>query len=358
MSRANDLELQELFIISQINGIFTIGMTVTTGFEWQAVDECREKLKPTTGIVKRRGKIYCNVSLDQFLKVQEMRSVDNIYIIADVSTFNFITSEKEGNFELIRDAVQNNMGLEKHLNAWKIATHFRGILYPTEEEFNSAHASHKTRKEQFNDNTTVNNRSKKRGQDPSTVQENSILKFRVTCERTGEHAFESGEVAKHVGAVLQDKYHWLVDLIAYHLEVVCHLISEEFIVGLRVTTESKHRRNISHFGPTTLRATVCYNLLRLAHPKLGDVVIDPMCGGGSIPIEAAMAYPESYIFCGDHHSKAVNRAKCNIDDMRNKGTIDVLQWNASKIPLRSSCIDIFVTDMSWVELQKLEPAVW
>lgn len=39
------------------------------------------------------------------------------------------------------------------------------------------------------------------------------------------------------------------------------------------------------FGPTTLRATVCYNLLRLAHPNPGDIIIDPMCGSGSIPIE-------------------------------------------------------------------------
>lgn len=57
------------------------------------------------------------------------------------------------------------------------------------------------------------------------------------------------------------------------------------MLNLRVTSESKHRRNIVHFGPTTLRATVCYNLLRLAKPKPGDIIIDPMCGSGSIPIE-------------------------------------------------------------------------
>ena len=60
------------------------------------------------------------------------------------------------------------------------------------------------------------------------------------------------------------------------------------VVSLRVTHESKHRRNITHFGPTTLRATVCYNLLTLARPRIGDVIVDPMCGGGSIPIEVEL----------------------------------------------------------------------
>jgi 23S rRNA G2445 N2-methylase RlmL len=55
--------------------------------------------------------------------------------------------------------------------------------------------------------------------------------------------------------------------------------------GITLTKESKHHRNINFFGPTTLRATICYSMLRLAQPKAGDIVIDPLCGGGSIPIE-------------------------------------------------------------------------
>jgi 23S rRNA G2445 N2-methylase RlmL len=60
--------------------------------------------------------------------------------------------------------------------------------------------------------------------------------------------------------------------------------------GIALTKESKHRRNINFFGPTTLRATICYNMLRLAQPKAGDIIIDPMCGGGSIPIEVWLLF--------------------------------------------------------------------
>lgn len=51
-----------------------------------------------------------------------------------------------------------------------------------------------------------------------------------------------------------------------------------------------HHRNIINFGPTTLRSTICYNLLKLANPKTGDIIVDPMCGGGSIPIEVLHIY--------------------------------------------------------------------
>lgn len=51
-----------------------------------------------------------------------------------------------------------------------------------------------------------------------------------------------------------------------------------------------HRRNISHFGITTLRSTISYNLLQVAEPKVGEVVMDPLCGSGSIPIEVRRVF--------------------------------------------------------------------
>ncbi|CAL1685252.1 unnamed protein product [Lasius platythorax] len=191
----------------------------------------------------------------------------------------------------------------------------------------------------------LENKGKKRGQDPSESKESDILRYRVTCERNGKHAFESKDIARITGEVVQDKYHWVVDLTKYHLEVVCKLIDDLLITHLRVTHESKHRRNIASFGPTTLRSTICYNLLRLANPKPGDIIIDPMCGGGSIPIEATLAYPYSYVLCGDNDSRAVDRTKSNMNASTAGCKIDLVQWTASKLPFKDSFIDIIVTDM-------------
>lgn len=50
----------------------------------------------------------------------------------------------------------------------------------------------------------------------------------------------------------------------WFLQVLLNIHNEEMVVGIALTEESLHRRNISHFGPTTLRSTLCYGMLRLA----------------------------------------------------------------------------------------------
>ncbi|KAG5307653.1 THUM3 protein, partial [Pseudoatta argentina] len=345
--------------------IFTIGVTVDTGFEWEAIDECKEKLGKDVRVVKQRGRIYFNIDWDEFPKVQEMRSIDHIFIVADNGNLSF-TNDKESDLLHIRsynlDILSNSDKIwKKTLEAWKCATSFKGKLYPTTEEHVEAKKEdlvaktemlelrnkEKEKKDPYDWDVSEmkEEKGKKKGQDPSKSQENDILKYRVTCERNGKHAVESKDVARVIGEVLQDKFHWLVDLSMYHLEIVCKLINDQLITHLRVTHKSKHHRNIVNFGPTTLRSTICYNLLKLANPKLGDIIVDPMCGGGSIPIEATLAFPHSYVLCGDNDSRATDRTKSNMDASAVACKIDLVQWTASKLPFKDSFVDIIVTDM-------------
>ncbi|XP_043282486.1 THUMP domain-containing protein 3-like isoform X2 [Venturia canescens] len=317
---------------------------ILVGLEWQAVDECRRKFHTGIYVVKERGKIYFNVMIDEFHKVQEMRSIDNIFIVADIREFIFTKNDKEADLAIIKSTVSNYMHLNKYLDAWKKTCRFTGKIYPTIEEWKEAVNHCQVAKEIIGQNSVLS-KGRKRGCDPSLAKDKTVLSFRVTCERAGTHTFESSEVANAVGGELQDKYHWIVDLTMYHLEVVCKVMQDEMTLSLRVTHESKHRRNITHFGPTTLRATVCYNLLQLAQPKCGEIIIDPMCGGGSIPIEAALAFPDTYVMCGDNHDKAVDRTRMNIAALSERHKIDLLKWSIAKLPFKDSYIDVFVTDM-------------
>lgn len=43
---------------------------------------------------------------------------------------------------------------------------------------------------------------------------------------------------------------------------VCFSIGDDMSIGLALNKESKYKRSISHFGPTTLRSTIAYGLLR------------------------------------------------------------------------------------------------
>lgn len=177
-----------------------------------------------------------------------MRSIDHIFIVADNGTLSF-TNDKESdllsvsNYNL--DVLSNSDNKwKKTLEAWKCATNFKGKLYPTLEEYTAVKekglldiivkaamtAVHNKEKEEkdpldWDVSEMKEEKGKKRGQDPSKSEESDILKYRVTCERTGKHAIESKDVARVIGEVLQDKFHWLVDLSTYHLEIVCKLMN-------------------------------------------------------------------------------------------------------------------------------------
>ena len=45
-------------------------------------------------------------------------------------------------------------------------------------------------------------------------------------------------------------------------QVLLNIANNEMVIGVALTEESLHRRNITHFGPTTLRSTLAYGMLR------------------------------------------------------------------------------------------------
>lgn len=176
----------------------------------------------------------------------------------------------------------------------------------------------------------------------------NILKFRATCNRVGEHSFSSMEAAACFGGALQDKFDWSVNLSNFDLNVILNINSNNCYVCSAITAKSLHRRNITHFGYTTLRSTLCYNMVRLAEPTKGEIIVDPLCGGGSIPIEGALGFPYTFHVCGDNNDKAMKRTLANvtyINQNEKQLMVDPVQWSARSLPLKDSSVDICVTDL-------------
>ena len=59
-----------------------------------------------------------------------------------------------------------------------------------------------------------------------------------------------------------------------------------------------------------------------------------MCGGGSIPIEGALAYQQGFFLAGDNHDLAAERTANNLKVFDHKLQADSLQWDVTNIPLR------------------------
>ncbi|VDP39787.1 unnamed protein product [Heligmosomoides polygyrus] len=167
------------------------------------------------------------------------------------------------------------------------------------------------------------------------VQLSSVC--RVTCNRAGEkshHSFSSMDAARALGGRINHIFGWRPDMENFDMEVLLNIRNDTMLVMVALNRESLFKRNVSAFGPTTLRSTICYCML--LHPQM---ILDPMCGGGSVPLEAALSFPGCLFIGTDVHTKALERCS------ENKVRLDY-----SKVKLNS--VD---TSASWLFLCK---TVW
>lgn len=115
----------------------------------------------------------------------------------------------------------------------------------------------------------------------------------VRAHRSGNHPFNSPDVAERIGRALLDRFRQRrgnrpeVDLERPDIVIRAYLRDERLLVGIDLGDGPlDRRRDRSHFHPAPLNATVAHAMLREAGWGEGFLV-DPMCGSGTIPLEAA-----------------------------------------------------------------------
>ncbi|XP_020647070.2 tRNA (guanine(6)-N(2))-methyltransferase THUMP3 [Pogona vitticeps] len=379
--------------------VVTIGATVPTGFELTAADEVQEKLGSKSLISKDRGKIYFKIPVTNLPQVHKLRSVDNLFVVVqEFSDFQFQESKEEALKDL-EDLVKT-LPWTDPLEVWKLNTSLKKRKTKWKKGNQKSNAKKEKPEDAIDEEGAVSNElsdpvpsvsESAEVQDPGSTDEmlpeeeedlsdskeditsngenkngsgdckkhemkDEPLKFRVTCNRAGDnHSFKSNEAARDFGGAVQDFFQWKADMTNFDVEVLLNIHNNEVVVGIALTEESLHRRNITHFGPTTLRSTLAYGMLRFCDPQPADIIIDPMCGTGAIPIEGAAEWPNCYHLAGDNHSLAIKRTANNISYIlkqlqSEKGTspskpIDCIQWDSCNLPLRTGSVDVVVTDM-------------
>ena len=262
--------------------LITIEASCVTGFELAATYEVKRKLG-IENVHEIMGRVVFDIPLSKLNQVMKLRTIDNIWVIIGAkSDFDFSLSEEES-IKNISDFTLNHLLWNKGLKAWNSVFEF----YENLEDFQA---------------------------EKRPKLEDKIPKFRCTCYRTGEnvHKFSSMDVAKNVGGQIQEKFQWSVKMKDFDIEVVVNIDSNQAYFGIGLTHQSLYKRNIEHFGPTTLRATICASMLELADIQPGEIVVDPMCGGGSIPIEGAVAFKNGFFLAGDYHDLASQRTGNNL----------------------------------------------
>ena len=138
--------------------------------------------------------------------------------------------------------------------------------------------------------------------------------FRVTTERTGNHEFRSTDVQRVAGAAVFRRYGTRVDLERFDVNLRVDLYGDHLVAGIERTRGSLGNRiRRSKALRSSLKPTVAVAMLRLvgAHRGAG-LLVDPMCGTGTIPIEARGINPALEVRASDWDDETVEVARDTI----------------------------------------------
>ncbi|XP_056340635.1 THUMP domain-containing protein 2 isoform X2 [Oenanthe melanoleuca] len=160
--------------------------------------------------------------------------------------------------------------------------------------------------------------SKGSGENPA-VNEKLGFSFRVSCRC-------SGAIAKTLTS-----------------QIFVHLNDIHSVVGIPLfRLPLANREYIKTAG---LRSTVAWAMASLAEISAGALVLDPMCGLGTILLEAAKEWPEACYWGADISDSQLDGADGNIRSAGLMDKIELLKASVKALPLPSESFDSVISDI-------------
>jgi 23S rRNA G2445 N2-methylase RlmL len=172
--------------------------------------------------------------------------------------------------------------------------------------------------------------------------------YRLVTQMTGEHGYRRKDAAKALAQGLAGKLpaSWRPAEENAAVEVWLTIHGATAVCGLRLSDRTmRHRSYKLEHLPASLRPTLAAALVRLADAGPTQVVLDPMCGAGTIlaeQLEASRARRQRVqVWGGDLDQGAVRAAAANL---RRLGSASLARWDAARLPLPAACVDRVVSN--------------
>ena len=109
--------------------------------------------------------------------------------------------------------------------------------------------------------------------------------FKVNTKRIGDHEFSSMDISIEIGKDLEGE----PDFKSPEVIVYVFINQDEASISIDLIGFDSSKRNYKIFNhPQSIKGNVAFSLLMFAGYKKDRIVIDPFCGTGPIPIEAAL----------------------------------------------------------------------
>ncbi|XP_053567886.1 THUMP domain-containing protein 2 [Bombina bombina] len=171
------------------------------------------------------------------------------------------------------------------------------------------------------------------------------ITFRVSCRCTGANGriFTAQEVGKVIGLCLMKHFGWKSDLRMPLLEVFVHLNDNYTVVGLPIMRHPLASRE--YIQRTGLRSTTAWAMTSLAEVSPGFIVLDPMCGVGTILLEAAQEWPGVHFLGIDVNDSQLKSAVHNTKTAALTHSIEFLKGSILGLPIRSEYVDVLISDI-------------
>ncbi|XP_013873027.1 THUMP domain-containing protein 2 [Austrofundulus limnaeus] len=171
------------------------------------------------------------------------------------------------------------------------------------------------------------------------------VSFRVNSKCSGSLArcLSAQEVSKVMGAGLSKLLGWKVDLKNPQLEINVSLNDDYYLLGIPLTRSPLANRG--YIKTTGLRSTVAWAMASLAQIQPGFSVVDPMCGVGTILIEAAQEHKDACFLGVDIDDGQLQKANENIAFAELGSRVHILKASSMALPLPSSSVDAVVCDL-------------
>jgi tRNA (guanine6-N2)-methyltransferase len=173
--------------------------------------------------------------------------------------------------------------------------------------------------------------------------------FRLVTQMEGHHGYLRRDAGKYFARGLAGKFpdSWKPAEENAAIEFWLTIDNATAVSGVRLSDRSmRHRTYKLEHRPASLRPTVAAAMVRLAEIKPRHVVLDPMCGAGTLLAEYLAAVSKIRAekppaAGGDLDAGAVRAASVNLSKL---GSTRLARWDATRLPLGDATVDRVISN--------------
>lgn len=173
------------------------------------------------------------------------------------------------------------------------------------------------------------------------------LSFRVLTRIVGPHDYRRVDLQRAVERGISERgdRRWRLEEAA-EVEFWLTLLDTELILALRLSDDRMRQRDYKLAQlPGSLRPSVAAAMAWLSEPNDYDVILDPLCGAGTILIERAHLGRYRMLMGGDRDPQALDAARENVGPRYKP--IELRNWDAAALPIPDGAVNKIISNLPW-----------